>query len=158
MDAFDRIIEEHGAMVRRIASSRERDSALIDDLMQEILLAVWRAWPGFRGEGSERAFVARIAYNVAITHVRRASRFKSAPLDERTPDASAGPEALTDAAQKRERLLEAVRALPEALREPLVLHLEGLTQAEIGDALGLTPTNAGVRLSRARAKLKEMMT
>lgn len=158
MDAFDRIIADHGAMIRRMASSRERDPALVDDLMQDILLAVWRALPGFRGDGSQKAFVARIAHNVSVSHVRRASRFRSAPLDDSLPSTAENPESDTDAALKRERLLEAVRSLPDSLREPLVLHLEGLTQSEIANALGLTATNAGVRLTRARAKLKEALS
>ena len=56
-----------------------------------------------------------------------------------------------------ERLFAAIRGLPVPQRQVLTLALEGMTHAEIGVCLEITPDNAAVRLSRARATLRERM-
>ena len=71
---FDQIAREHDATIKRIASSYEAREHLIEELVQEIYLAIWRALPSFRGDSSLRTFVARIATNRAVTHVARACK------------------------------------------------------------------------------------
>jgi hypothetical protein len=61
-------------MIRRIASSYEAAPQLVEDLVQDIYIAIWKSLPSFRGDASVRTFVARIATNRAITHVARARR------------------------------------------------------------------------------------
>jgi DNA-directed RNA polymerase specialized sigma24 family protein len=46
---FDRIVQEQGAMIKRIASSYEAEPHLLEDLVQDIYFAIWRALPTFRG-------------------------------------------------------------------------------------------------------------
>ena len=48
-------------MIKRIASSYERQAHLVEELVQDVYLAIWRALPSFRGDSSLRTFVARIA-------------------------------------------------------------------------------------------------
>jgi len=61
-------------MIKRIASSYEAQTHLVEELVQEIYFAIWRALPSFREESSFRTFVARIATNRGATHVARALR------------------------------------------------------------------------------------
>src|SRR5580692_8226762 len=68
---FERIHDEHGAAISRLADSYEAVAGIREELAQEIALAIWRALPHFRGECSERTFVFRIAHNRGLTHVRR---------------------------------------------------------------------------------------
>jgi len=56
---LDELFARHGAAVRRLASLFERSQPDRDDLVQDIWLAVWRAWPRFRAECAERTFVLR---------------------------------------------------------------------------------------------------
>jgi RNA polymerase sigma factor (sigma-70 family) len=58
---------------------------------------------------------------------------------------------------QRERLASAVQSLPVAYKQMIVLMLEGLSHAEIGEVLGITESNVAVRLTRARKALKETM-
>jgi RNA polymerase sigma factor (sigma-70 family) len=59
--------------------------------------------------------------------------------------------------ERRDRLREAVRQLPLAARQVIVLSLEGLSQREIGDVLGITENNVAVRLTRARKLLRRAL-
>lgn len=66
---IEQLLRRYDGLISLIAASYEFHPARAQDLTQEILIAVWRAWPSFRGECSERTFVARIAHYQAITHV-----------------------------------------------------------------------------------------
>ena len=67
---FDDLVREFAAMVSRIASAYEKRPALIEELTQEIFLAVFRALPSYREEASLKTFVARIANNVlSLIHI-----------------------------------------------------------------------------------------
>lgn len=158
-ERFERVVREHGAALRRLASAWERDRAAQEDLLQEILVALWRALPRFRGEASERTFVFRVALNRAMTHrFRRAPRAEPLDAAAYVADARQSPEAAVTAAQQREQLVAALQSLPLPLREVMTLALEDLSRAEIADVLGITENNATVRLSRARRALQEAMS
>jgi RNA polymerase sigma-70 factor (ECF subfamily) len=157
-DRFDRVVQTYGAALRRLAGAWARDRAAQDDLLQEILIALWRALPRFRGESAERTFVFRVAMNRALTHrFRQPPRAEPLDVASHVSDPGETPEAAATRAEARARLVAALHALPIAQREILALSLEGLSHREIADVLGITETNAGVRLSRARRALQESM-
>lgn len=154
---FEDVVEAHGGMVRRIASVYERQPDLIDDLVQEVWVAICRSIPRLQDEGNLKAYVARIAQNVCVTHVRQAvaaGRRMQGPLPDGLCDVRAvGPDQAAAEALERARLLEAVRALPEGLKLAVSFYLEGMTVQEIALALGITENNASVRLHRAKTLL-----
>jgi RNA polymerase sigma factor (sigma-70 family) len=152
---FDRVLAEHGAALARLASSYTRTAADRDDLLQEIAIALWRAWPKFRGECSERTFLFRVAHNRAISHVcRRRVPASVSEEDVVLRDPHPGVDVALVQAERRERLLDAVRRLPLGHREVVTLTLEGLDYGEIATVLGISESNVGVRLTRARQQLR----
>jgi RNA polymerase sigma factor (sigma-70 family) len=155
---FEQLLIAHSPSLRRLCALYESDAAERDDLVQEIAFAIWRALPSFRGECSEKTFVYRIAHNRVLSH-RFKKRLPAAPLSEAAEiaDQSANTAAAAEQASERELLLDAVRRLPGNLREPVVLRLEGLTDREIADVLGLTEGNVAVRLTRARHALRAVL-
>jgi RNA polymerase sigma factor (sigma-70 family) len=154
-DRCVRLLQEHDRALRRLAASYERDPARQQDLVQDIWLAVWQALPRFRGECSERTFVFRIAHNRAVSHVDYAQRRRVEPLPDEAPIPAGGPDPETSLSQRERsaRLHQAVQDLPLAMRQVVVLTLEGLTNAEVADIVGTTENNVAVRLTRARAEL-----
>ena len=145
-------------MLTRIVASYEANPQLQQELMQEVALALWQSLPRFRGDGSQKAFIARVAQNRCISHVgREARRPRQTELDERMPaDHASAEEQLSDA-QRRAALMAAVRDLPLNLRQVTTLALEGFSHREIADALGISENNAMVRFSRAKAALKKAL-
>ncbi|MEZ4238187.1 MAG: sigma-70 family RNA polymerase sigma factor [Myxococcota bacterium] len=155
MEPIERVLKAYGPALSRVASSYERSPAGRDELLQDIVLALWKAWPSFRGECSERAFVLRIAHNRGLTHAWRRPP-PHEPLDE-VPAAGEAPDQLVAASEQRVQLLEAVHALPLKHREVVLLLLEDLSHAEIAQVLGISENNVAVRLTRARAALRSAM-
>jgi len=157
-EQFGRLLAGNRAALSRLAASYTRSAAGRDDLMQEIAMALWRALPSFRGDCSERTFVFRIAHNRCITHLSK--RRVTVSLDEAEIDAedpSASAEATLAEKQERQRLLAAIRELPTIHREVLALALEGMEYREIADVVGISESNVGVRLNRARQTLKKLL-
>lgn len=158
---FEQILDEHGAAISRLAYSYEAVASIREELVQEIALAIWKALPHFRGECSERTFIYRIAHNRGLTHVgrRRPPPQSLDDLEENDEpvDPHPHPDEQLARMNRRERLAAAVQSLPVAHKQMIVLMLEGLSLAEIGEVLGITENNAAVRLTRARKALKEAM-
>ena len=157
-EVFEQVVRDHHAMIHRIAASYEARTVVVDDLVQDVYIAIWRALPAFRGESSIRTFVARIATNRAITHVARASRRPvDVELSEQLPARDADPERQAIAQDRRARLSSAIRAMPVTYRHVALLALEGLTAREIADVLGISPNAVAIRLSRAKDWLRAHM-
>lgn len=156
--AFDEIWRGHGAMVARIAATYEADREKARELTQDIAFALWRAMSSYRGDGALKAFVARIAHNRAVSHVVKAKNEpRTALLDDEMPSTAPLAEAVMMENDRRERLFAAVRALPLGYAQVVSLGLEGFGADEIAGLLGLTPNNVAVRLTRAKAMLKQAL-
>ena len=156
--AIDRVVRGHAAMLQRVAWGYVDNASDRDDLMQEILFALWRALPRFRGESSERTFVLRIAHNRGISFaIQRRHRFERLPAEGEVRDPAPLAEERLISEQRRDRLFRAIRQLPQAQRQAVMLRLEGLSQREIAEVQGTTETNVGVRLTRARKALRSLL-
>ena len=152
-----RIIADYGAGLARVAASYEADRALQEDLLQEILIAIHRALPSLERSQSLAPFVYRIAHNRSVTHVmKRASERRRTP-DEAIETDNPTPEQVLIADERARRVSNAIRRLPLNYRQVMTLLLEDLSYAEIAEALGLSLSNVGVRVNRAKAQLRTML-
>ncbi len=155
--AIERVIREYGDLLDRVAWGYAGNAHDRDDLMQEILVALWRALPRFRGDSAERTFLLRVAHNRGISFSIARKRHVTEPEHDQLPDPAPLAEARMIDEQKHDMLLRAIRDLPEYQRQAVMLRLEGLSQREIADIQGTTETNVGVRLMRARKALRAML-
>jgi len=151
------VIRAHGDALERVAWGYVDNAPDREDLMQEILMALWRALPRFRGESSLRTFVLQVAHNRSITFATRRRRFEDLPEEGLLPDPAPLVEERLIEAQDWDRLFGAVRRLPEAQRQAVMLHLEGLSQREIAALQETSEGNVGVRLTRARKALRALL-
>jgi RNA polymerase sigma factor (sigma-70 family) len=149
------LLAAHGSALTRLASSYVGATPDRDDLVQDITVAIWRALPRFRGECSERTFIFRIAHNRAIAYItRRQLPIQDAEAAIEVEDTRPNPEETLSAEQQGRRLLDAVQSLPVNHRQVVTLMLEGLSYGEIAEVLGISETNVGARLTRARQMLR----
>jgi RNA polymerase sigma-70 factor (ECF subfamily) len=157
MAQIERIISDYGSGLARVAASYEADRMLQEDLLQEILLAIHRALPSLEKETSLAPFVFRIAHNRSVTHVmKQAGERRRSELHEPEPEPDT-PEQSMIAGERSRRVTAAIRRLPLPYRQVMTLLLEELSYAEIAEALGLSLSNVGVRVNRAKAQLKAML-
>ena len=154
---FERIVRTYGDSLSRLAWGYAELGADHDDLLQDVLVARWRALPTFRGESSERTFVFRVAHNRGLSFAARRRRHEPLLDGVDLADPRPGPDVELDRAQRRDRLVAAVRQLPEAQRQAVMLHLEGFSAREIAALQGTTENNVAVRLTRARQALRALL-
>ena len=155
---LEQVLATHAAALSRLAASYEARPALREELLQDIAFAIWRALPSFRQESSEKTFVMRIATNRALSHLAaRPPAVEPIEAADHVADVLPRPDELAARMQTAVRLQAAVRDLPLPLRPVLVLAFEGLANAEIAEALGLTAGNVAVRLHRGKALLRKSL-
>lgn len=155
---FDTILSEHSGLVSRIVATFETNPATRDDLRQDAILALWRAAPSWRGDCSLRTFVARVTHNVCVSHVRKTVHGpRPAALSDALPSDTDRPDETYAKSDLTRRLMSAVAALPNGMREVATLTLEGFSTQEIAQTLGINEGAVSTRVNRAKAALREAM-
>jgi len=146
--AYGRLYDRFAPMVHGLLLARVPRSD-VDDLVQDVFLQAMRRLSSLRSAEAFGGWLATIARNRARDHWRRGEETVELPDDVAgTPH----PEAAALA------VLAAIRRLPEAYRETLVLRLvEGMTGPEIAERTGLTPGSVRVNLHRGMQMLRETL-
>lgn len=152
---FQQLVGEQMPRIRRVALAWCRDAVAREDLVQEILLQLWRSHGRYDPARPFAHWVQRIASNVAISFVRsdRRQRRGTMPAEVVELAAAPGPEPSDDVL----RLLHCVERLPAHDRALVVAWLEGLDHAAIGDVLGMTAGSVATRWWRLKERLQRAL-
>jgi RNA polymerase sigma-70 factor (ECF subfamily) len=148
--AFAALHERYGRMVHAILLARV-PAAAAADLVQDVFVAALERIGELRQVEAFGGWLAQIARNRAVDHLR--ARRVVTPLHDDDRVAGGG-----HAAAEAREALRAIRALPEAYRETLLMRLvEGLSGPEIAERTGLTPGSVRVNLHRGMQLLRERL-
>ncbi len=147
-EAFGDLYREFAPMVHGILLARlPRDE--VQDIVQDVFLAAYRRIGSLRDPEAIGAWLARIARNHVVDHYRSARK-----VDELDESVSSPHDHRAEAAEA----LTAIRSLPAAYRETLVLRLvEGMTGNEIAEKTGLSPDSVRVNLHRGMNLLRKAL-
>jgi RNA polymerase sigma factor (sigma-70 family) len=104
---FARLWQEHGPAIGRVIASYARPGADQADLAQDIALALWTAFPRFRGQASEKTFALRIAHNQALRHAL--NRRTEPELNAEPADPQPRPDQQASDRQEADRLFRHAR-------------------------------------------------
>ncbi|MEJ8817967.1 RNA polymerase sigma factor [Lacibacter sp. H407] len=152
--AFLKDIQQHQNIIYKVCNlyrDRREDQ---EDLFQEIVYQLWKAYPGFKGEAKLSTWMYRIALNTAIAAYRKPKIDITYP--EELPD-HVQYATDTNSSENEQRLFRALRSLTDAEKAVISLYLEDYSYQEIAAITGLTESNVGVRLNRIKTKLKERL-
>ena len=160
--AFTALMRRHKALLYRFVRRYVGDPDEALDLVQESFLSAWSALESFDARRPMPAWLRRIALNKCRDWSRRrrvrAFFFHAAALDDAAPPSSPAPEAEDEAARLHGRLAAldaAIAALPQALKEPLLLTaFEGLSHHQAARLLHLSPMAIETRVYRAKQALR----
>jgi RNA polymerase sigma-70 factor (ECF subfamily) len=145
------------ADLRRFIRSRVSDDHVADDLLQESFVRVHRSIGTLQETDRLAAWVYRIARNVIIDHRRRAAN-PAAALGNTDPVAEPDDRLCGLRCQGAGWLDELIRSLPDGYREAVQLtEIEGHSQQEVADRLGLSLSCAKSRVQRGRAMLRDAL-
>src|SRR5579863_7537337 len=149
--AFGELYVRYARMVHGILLSRV-PAGDAEDLVQDVFLAAMRQLRGLRTVAAFRGWLAAIARNRAMDHFRRAR--PQVALEDNMKFESPAQDSALDALE----VLDLIRQLPEAYREPMILRLvEGMTGPEIAQQTGLTADSVRVNLCRGMKMLRGLL-
>jgi RNA polymerase sigma-70 factor, ECF subfamily len=153
--ASDRAWRELETKLRPFVAKRVRE-ADVDDVVQEVFLRIQRGLPSLREEQRFGPWIYQLARNAIVDHLRRSARHPQATTEP--PEPSHHPDEEDDRAVEREVAVYValfVSILPSPYREALTLtELEGLTQKEAAEMLGISLSAMKSRVQRGREKLR----
>jgi RNA polymerase sigma-70 factor, ECF subfamily len=170
--AAERLLETYGDRVYRLALRITGNTQDAEEVVQDAFWSVLRHIDTFRGESLLGSWIYRITANAAYQKLRRAAhRRDEIPLDQVLPILDDGPHPgdpsgdwsaqIDDPAIQRELrdvLASAIDELPANHRAVFVLHdVEGLSMAEVADALGMSLATAKTTAHRARLRLRKRL-
>ena len=150
---FARIVREHKATIYTVCYMFSKDKEEVEDLFQEVLIALWRGFESFRGESNIRSWMYRVSLNTCISTERKKRR----RVDAVRLDMEINLFSDTDDDSRQVQMLrERIGRLGVFDRAIILLWLENLSYEEIGAIVGITAKNVSVRLVRIREQLKNM--
>ena len=154
--AFRELYDTHVDRIFRLTYRMAGDEDLARDYTQEAFIRAYQRLDQFRGDSRFGTWLHSIAVSVTLNGLRRVKRNR-----EREFALDSAPQVAGRAdvgAEVRSRLKEAIEALPELYRTVFLMHdLEGYSHIEIATALEMAEGTSKARLSRARAKLRDLL-
>lgn len=166
---FSRLVDTYSGHIFRLGLKMLKNPQDAEDILQETFIKAYKALPNFEGRSKISTWLFRIATNEALMFLRRKkpdSISVEQPVEndeEQTPlqivDWCCLPEGELMSAEALTFLERSTGELPESLRVVFLLRdIEGLSTRETANVLGLTETAVKTRLSRARLRLRELLT
>lgn len=155
---FTTLLEQYQGILFKIARSYCPDKSERADLIQDMMLQVWRSLPDYNERFAKSTWMYRICLNTAISHYRKSkTRHKHIVLFNDAPDLPDTSSAAT--ADSPSALLEAfIAQLKEFDKALIILYLEGTPQKEIAEIMGMTIANVSTRIGRIKESLKKKLT
>ena len=151
-----RITDNQGAIYKVCnvyANSREDR----EDLRQEIILQLWKSYPGFQGKSKFGTWMYRIAFNTAITNIRRSKKHPIVEALSGAEQSIPDREDIDYMNDDTNGLFKAIAKLKDVEKAIVMLYLEKKSYKEIGEIVGISEKNVSVKLVRSKDKLKKLM-
>lgn len=158
---FTKWLEAHSSSVLKVARAYTLTSDECQDLAQEILLQAWRSMPKFEGKASPATWFYRVALHTAMNWHRkdRPRRMHQKPLLEVQTLAAQSADSSQQIEQHElvEQLYQAINQLPKTDVALVLLYLDEMSYREMANVLGISESNVGVKLTRAKKTLATLL-
>jgi RNA polymerase sigma-70 factor (ECF subfamily) len=153
--SFDRVLREREAQVLRTAFRILGNWADAEDVAQEVFLRLHRHGIAFTNDGAAGGWLYRVTVNLCLDRAR--SRRPSQELSD-VPSRERSAEALVLVEENKQRLMAALAMLPAKERAAVVLReIEGLSTAEVAEALGSSEVTVRSQISKALVRLRGIL-
>ena len=123
---------------------------------QEVVFQLWKSFPRLKNKNSIGSWIYRIAINTSITKIKSETNIA---LNESIPDIRTDSSALDKMMENEavQELMTAIRQLNAIDKAIMLLYLEEKSYEEIAEVIGITVSNVGARISRAKERLKQTL-
>lgn len=154
---FLHIIQKNQGIIHKVCNIYCDTDDDRNDLFQEIVVQLWRSFPGFRKESKVSTWMYRVALNTAITSFKKRKRrpdqnhltYENFQIKDEEYD--------TETEEQIKRLHKAVNHLTGVEKSIILLFLENKKYEEIAEITGITQNYVRVKMNRIKKKLKKLM-
>ena len=151
---FVSVVREYERVIYKVCYLYTTPNATLNDLYQEVVLNLWKAFPKFRRECKISTWIYRIALNTCISFFRKE---KNVPeIVTLTREADWIIEEHDPIHEMLRQLYQMINQLGQLDKSIILLYLEDKSYEDIAEITGLTVTNVATKLSRIKDKLKKM--
>lgn len=150
---FVSVIREYERVIYKVCYLYATPYAPLNDLYQEVVLNLWKAFPKFRKECKISTWIYRIALNTCISFMRKEKNIPEIVTITRETDHTEEPDETEAMLRQLYRLINRLGQLEKSI---ILLYLEEKSYEEIAEITGLTLTNVATKLSRIKDKLRKM--
>ncbi|TWV12332.1 sigma-70 family RNA polymerase sigma factor [Bacteroidaceae bacterium HV4-6-C5C] len=150
---FLAVIREYSRVIYKVCYMYTTPNATINDLYQEVVLNIWKAFPKFRKECKISTWIYRISLNTCISFLRKEKNIPEIVTLTQEADRS---EELDETQVMLKQLYHMINRLGELDKSIILLYLEEKSYEEISEITGLTLTNVATKINRIKDKLRKM--
>ena len=154
---FVDMINTHRGIIYKVCHLYGKEKDYRDDLFQEIVLQLWRSFPTFKHQSLPSTWMYRVALNTAISQFRKDVRV---PTKDSLTGAHFQIPDVSFRQDENENVFQlhlAIQLLTRIEKALVMLYLEEKSYQEIGDIMGISLSNVGVRLNRIKTKLEKII-
>lgn len=148
---FVQLVNEHQNIIHKICRLYRNTREDREDLFQEIVFQLWKSAPSFSARAKFSTWLYRVALSTALASFRK--KTIAVVYTETLPETADN----TTGNGQEQQLWQALSRLPDSDKALMALYLENLSYQEIGDILGVTHNNVGVKLTRAKNRLQQLL-
>ncbi len=153
-EEFLEVLSKYQGIVYKVSLVYFKNKSDREDNFQEIIYQLWKSFPSIKNQDSIGSWIYAVSINTSISRVKKVSRIEYREAVPEIPDRSD----LFDHISKNESLqllLNAIHNLEDVDKSIMLLYLEEKSYDEIADIIGISKSNVGVRINRAKETLKQ---
>lgn len=154
---FLEIISKYQGIIHKVCWIYFRNRCDREDTFQEILYQLWKSFPGLGNYKSTGSWIYAVSINISLARLRKSSKVD---YTDQVPDIADRYDVLENMTRDEslQKLLEAIYLLDEIDKSIMLLYLEERSYEEIAEITGITKSNVGVRINRAKEVLKQNLS
>lgn len=156
-EQFMDMLEQHIGIILKISGAYAYTQEDRKDLMQDIILELWKSLKRYNGSCKMSTWIYRISLNISMNYKRKQNNtFVIASLsDFKEKEIASWIDKQNDLSEL-EILYSCINELSEINKAIILLYLDGNSHEEISDITGITKTNVETRISRIKSELRKM--
>jgi len=153
-ELFLSVINSNKGIIYKVANSYCKNSENRNDLVQEIIIQLWKSFDKYNEQYEHSTWIYRIALNVAISFYRKDKKHLSAPLTDSIIELVTEEEA--GELEDNVRLLyQFINELDELNKALMLMYLDNISHKEMAEVMGISETNVATKIGRIKEKLKK---
>ena len=153
---FEDCIKEHELLIYKVCRIYAFTEADRQDLFQEIVLQLWKAFAGFKGDAKFSTWLYRVSLNTAITGLRKKKDFIQSYEPASLPT-NIGDENFNEQLEERlQQMYMAIELLNQVEKAIVMLYMEDRSYEDMEEILGISQGNLRVKMNRIKEKLSKL--